>query len=166
MKRTPLQRHTPLARSAMPPRTTPLRRSSSRLAVRRPWVSPEERAARKVVGRRSGGLCEACAEFEAVHWHHRVNKGQGGPWSASNGMHICPACHLWIGDFPASAAVLGWHLEPWRDETGERLRDTTLDPLRRRGEWVEIGDDGSITPSQPPERAATVLRVATNGAAR
>lgn len=153
------------------PRYTPLRRktklSSGPIKVSRPKVSPEEKAAKKAVKKRSGGLCEACGEAEAIHWHHRINEGQGGEWAAANGMHVCLSCHTWIGDFPASAGVLGWHLEPWRDRDGLLTSDPAKEPLRYRGEWVLLSDDGGPPiPTEIPERAAELQRAATNGAAQ
>lgn len=116
-----------------------------------PPVTSEERAAKKAVKRRSGGLCEACGERRAVHWHHRINEGQGGAWAAANGMHVCLACHIWIGDFPLSAGLLGWHLEPWRDREGRLVRDPATEPLRYRGVWVVLGEDGAITHTEIPD---------------
>lgn len=132
----------------------------------RPKVTREERAAKKAVKRRSGGLCEACGVAEAIHWHHRINQGQGGAWATANGMHVCLACHNWIGDFPTSASVLGWHLEPWHDRDGNLTRDPAVEPLRYRGEWVVLGDDGAVTPTAIPELAAKALRAAQIGAAQ
>lgn len=170
MKKSPMPRRRSSLRPGGPlPRYTPLRRktklkSSGPIKVSRPKVPPEERDAKKAVKKRSGGLCEACGNAEAIHWHHRINQGQGGAWSAANGMHVCLFCHDWIGDFPVSAGVLGWHLEPWRDRDGKLTSDPAKEPLRYRGQWVVLGDDGAVTPTQIPERAAVALRAAQIGA--
>lgn len=150
-----LVRRAGLRRSGRLARRTELKRKvglkSRAIKPSRPKVSPEERDGKDIVHVRSGGLCEACGEAEAIHWHHRINEGQGGSWSASNGLHVCLDCHNWIGDFPLSAGLLGWHLEPWRDREGELTRDPVTEPLRRRGEWVVLGEDGAITPAEIPD---------------
>lgn len=123
-------------------RKTGLRRSAFKPS--RPTVSPEERAGKRIVHKRSGGLCEACGERPAAHWHHRVNKGQGGTWDPQNGMHVCVECHAWIGDYSTSAGFLGWHLKPNDDPARE--------PLRYRGQWVVLRSDSlPPTPTQIPD---------------
>lgn len=117
---------------------------SRAIKASRPKVSPEERDGKDVVHVRSGGICEACGVRRAAHWHHRVNKGQGGSWAPQNGMHVCVECHDWIGRFPTSAGVLGWHLKPEDYPAGE--------PLRYRGQWVLLGPYSSPpTPTQIPD---------------
>lgn len=158
MKRSgPLPRRTPLARSAMPPRRTPLTRSTARLRLRRPVLPAEratERKARQDVAARSRGLCEVCPELhQGSDWHHRVRKSQGGPWSASNGLWLCRRVHDWVTGNPHGARVKGWGLESHEDPATE--------PVLYRGEWVVLGDDGAVTPTHIPERAAELLRVAT-----
>ncbi|HYQ69652.1 hypothetical protein [Actinophytocola sp.] len=118
---------------------------SRAIKASRPKVSSEERAGKKVARARSGGICEACGERRAAHWHHRVNKGQGGGWAPQNGMHVCVECHAWIGDYPNSAGVLGWHLKP--------NADPAVEPLRYRGLWVVLRpDDQPPTPTPIPEK--------------
>lgn len=119
----------------MPPRKKGLKRRA--IKASRPKVSPEEREGKKIVRARSGGLCEACGERRAAHWHHRVNRSQMGKWDPWNGMDVCVECHAWIGDFPKSAGVLGWHLESHQDPAAEELR--------YRGQWVVLHSD-----SRPP----------------
>lgn len=153
MKRTPLQRYTRLVRTAkaMPARKVGLRRRAmprgGGLSPARPRRSPEERAARKLLKKRSGGLCEVCpVEHPGTDWHHRVKAGQGGPWSGSNGLLVCRSVHAWITLNPYGARAKGWGL--WSTE------DPAVEPVRYRGEWVLLGDDGSLVPSDPPVLAA------------
>lgn len=52
------------------------------------------------VRRRSGGRCEAhslrrpgrCVN-RAIQMHHRLRRGQGGPHTAENLLHLCGSCH-------------------------------------------------------------------------
>ena len=92
---------------------------------------------RTLVAARSGGLCEICALAPAREWHHRKNRSQGGTWAASNGMHLCTADHAWITEHPEQAAANGW--------TVKSFHDPAATTLLRRGKWVQLHDDGSVT---------------------
>lgn len=149
MKRTELKRTKGLVRVAMSPRRTPFKRSTKRMRLRKP-LQPAERdlkkAAEDVVAERAGGQCEACVEVHpGVDWHHRVRKGQGGPWSASNGLWLCRRVHDWIGAYPVSARAKGWGL--WHNEKPAKER------VSYRGSWVLLGDDGSVSPCSAPDTA-------------
>ena len=99
-----------------------------------------ERVARRIVYRRSGGWCEGCDKRPATDWHHRLNRSQGGLWQASNGLHLCPACHWWVTHHPIAAHDrFGWHCEP--HEVPARARVW----LARRG-WCLLSDPGDVTP--------------------
>lgn len=147
MKRSPLQRKTPLRRVAISPRTTPLKRSTARLRLHapgKPRVTAAERRARKLVRKRSQGWCEIqvpglCMTL-ATDWSHRIREGQGGPWSPVNGLHACRPCHSWTHSNPAASRVKGWALKSY-------------DPLDaavcRRGEWVVLAEDGSFRSGGP-----------------
>lgn len=115
-----------LRRTGSWPRKVPLRSnlplsSRSRLSSngrlkRTPFVAKapkgtsEEKTAKKVVKARSGLICEGCANRRASDFSHRVNEGQGGPWVASNGLHLCRPCHNWIGNNLREARAKGWYL--------------------------------------------------------
>lgn len=76
MKRTPLQRR------------TPLRRTTRRV--------PD--TVRAQVRARSQGRCEVFdgwqrCEHRAVHQHHRLPRGKGGPDTVDNLLDVCLACH-------------------------------------------------------------------------
>lgn len=105
--------------------------------------SPEERRARKLVRRRSSGLCEIQIEDvctgRATDWCHRIREGQGGPWSPTNGLHGCRACHTWTHLNPAAARVKRWALKTY---------DSLTLPVEVRGTWVVLGEDGSAIPSR------------------
>lgn len=136
-------------------RKTELKRNtglkSRGITATRPKVSPEERTGKKVVKARSGGLCEACGERPAAHWHHRKNRSQLGTWDPENGLHVCVGCHDWIGRFPISAGVLGWHLESHQDPT--------VEPLRYRGYWVVLRPDARPPVPSPIPDARRVAAV-------
>lgn len=145
--RTGLRPGGPLVSRAELKRREPLKQKtglkSRAINASRPKMSPEEKDGRDVVRARSGGVCEACGDRRAAHWHHRKNRSQLGEWDPRNGMHVCVPCHAWIGDFPTSAGVLGWHLESHQDPT--------VEPLRYRGRWVVLGADSSApTPTRVP----------------
>lgn len=142
MKRTRLRRG-----KGFGPRATPMRRSEKRLRMRRagtprrPVVTSEERRARRLVKRRSGGVCEIQVSREVCHgraldFSHRVREGQGGPWSASNGLHACRGCHAWLDANRAAARAKGWSLRSTDPLDGEVMYRN-----RRR---VVLLDDGTM----------------------
>ncbi|GHG97426.1 HNH endonuclease [Amycolatopsis roodepoortensis] len=69
-----------------------------------------ESEARTIVRARSGGLCEKCGQAEAIHWHHRLNRSQGGTWHPSNGLHLCLACHLEMDQADEVLFANGWRI--------------------------------------------------------
>lgn len=101
-------------------------------------VTPEERAAKKVLKGRSGLVCECCGRRRGNDFSHRVNEGQGGPWTASNGMHACRLCHDWIGDNLLLARERGWYLRSFEDFRAIPVQHAWLG-------LVLLHDDGSTT---------------------
>lgn len=104
--------------------------------------NPGESKTRAILAARSGGRCERCsAPAESVH--HRLKRGQGGPWSPSNCVAVCGdgvrACHGWCERHPNAARAQGFHVRPW--ETPAEVA------LLYRGRWVLLGDDGSVVPA-------------------
>jgi hypothetical protein len=77
-----------------------------------------EAKCREIVAKRSDGLCERCG-CEAHSFHHRVKRGQGGPWSPENVVHLCGhgtvGCHGWVEGNPNLAEAEGFHVRPWND---------------------------------------------------
>lgn len=140
----------PRSRSALRPggplkRNTPLKRKKRLKAGSS--VKTGKRVAEKngkdVVQARSGGLCEACGMRDAADWQHRKNRSQLGSWSPTNGLGVCRPCHDWIHGHsrdggPNAARARGWTV--WSHE------DPAEVPVRRRGYWVLLAEDGSITP--------------------
>lgn len=108
-----------------------------------------ETAARRLVRARSGGVCEVQIEGvclgRAHSFHHRLNRSQGGLWSAANGLDTCGSgvagCHGWITEHPAACYVLGWLVpngaspEQW--------------PVLRMGSWQQPGDTWTDTEPHP-----------------
>lgn len=69
-----------------------------------------EGEARTIVRARSGGVCEKCGRNEAIHWHHRLNRSQGGTWHPSNGLHLCLTCHLEMDGSDEELFANGWRI--------------------------------------------------------
>lgn len=129
--RTPLRRGTPIERAARVPKP-------------RAKTSPEEREARRIVYARSRGFCELCGR-PAESWSHRRSAGQGGPWNAANGLHLCGdgvrGCHGWLEANPLAADAGGWRLVHRDPDPGE-----TPVWLPGRG-WVYLTLDGCHVPA-------------------
>lgn len=169
MKRSPLKRGTsrlttskPLQAKTELRRTTPLRATAGprvrsvagvgsptgQPKPKRAKVTPEERAARKAVKARSGGVCEGCGQAPAAEWAHRVRRDVG-PWCPANGLHLCNdltaragrrGCHEWSSRVErAQGEALGWVLRTTQDYL------TTPVQHARHG-LVLLLPDGSITP--------------------
>jgi len=130
-------------RSPFGPRKKPMNRAKAMtqriVAAKRAKVTAEERAARKAVRARSGGICEGCGERPARDWAHRVGRGQGGPWCASNGLDLCNpgGCHDRAHASPEWARSMGWILRSGQDPTASPAL------LAGRG-WVLLRDDGGF----------------------
>lgn len=132
-----LQRRTPLVRTTFRKPTTVLPRTP-RPAPRPQKRTPAETTARQLVAFRSTGICEVCGTSWATDWHHRRNRSAGGPWAASNGLHLCRPCHATITTHPAEAVAAGWTVPSWGDWA------TT--PVRLWSGTVVLDDVGGSTP--------------------
>lgn len=163
MKRTQLSRKTPLRaaktlqrktelKSATPLARTPLERSSvplKRAPMVQKRVKPKLTPAQKLpLVDRSGGVCEiqtaVCGYIASDVCHRRGEKAGGRHGEAaerndrlSNVLHGCRNCHQFAGLYPKTALMNGWRLL----ENG----DPVTTRVNRRGEWVLLGDDGSVT---------------------
>jgi hypothetical protein len=149
LKRTELRSRTELKR------TTRLTSNGPIKAKRR--QSPEERASRDLLKKRSGGQCEIqafgyCTGVGEV-WSHRKRRGQSGKvekWSPTNGLHGCGFCELYLTDHGSDAKVrsLGWTVHP------------SLDPARvpvwRWGQYVWLLPGGGVEPLDMQEIAEWV----------
>jgi hypothetical protein len=140
-RRTALRPGGPLVRRTELKRKTGLK--SRAIKASRPVMSPEEKAAKDIVEARSAWVCEiqvaGVCTGRAKDFCHRIREGQGGPWSAVNGLHGCRACHEWTHRNPAAARAKRWALKTF---------DSLTLPVQRRGVWVLLGEDGSVTPSR------------------
>ena len=109
----------------------------------KPKISDEEKQARALVRERSGGYCEmrlfGCWDV-AMDFSHRIGRGVGGPWSASNGLDACRMCHNWCHMRPAEAKELGLMLEGWQDPTVEPV-------AYQNAGFVRLDDGGGIWPA-------------------
>lgn len=138
-RRAPLQAKTALVGS------TPLSRSSrlTRTAIARwrPQRSLEEVHARRVVTARALGRCEGCGAVGPTEWSHRISRGRGGPWCATNGLALCTRCHSHAHAHPDEAYALGWFVH-----TGHVPAHTPVH-LAGRG-WSLLGPAGEITATE------------------
>lgn len=156
MKRTPLQRRTPLSRTPkrrkQPPEVT-LRTPTKRLGR---GLDPKLRA---LVYRRSGGACDWCgrpmreAGFEA---HHRKLRSQGGADDAYTLIGLHGICHGQVHAHPGLSRAHGFIVPGWADPAEV--------PIRRHGRrwqqptpdgWVGADpiDQGDAVPAAPVERS-------------
>lgn len=97
-------------------------------------MSAQERECREVVTARSRGRCEICyLAGKPLEKAHRVGRGVGGGWVASNILDLCHTCHRWNHHHPQQAYANGWHLRSDQDPTIEPVRlgtALTLTPER------------------------------------
>lgn len=128
-QRKPMVRSAPLARR----KTTAVVSQAEREAKR------AERAARKVVRARSGGVCEVCGMRPATDFHHRQNASQSGAWTAENGLGVDRLCHIWITENPVGARARGWTV--WSTEVPAEVA-----LWRKADAWVYLNGNGSIAP--------------------
>ena len=106
-----------------------------------------QKAARDIVGARSGGACEVglrgCTGA-AVDIQHRRARGMGGSRLASTNLPssliaVCRNCHSWIEGHLEVARLRGWSV---RQSVGQPAGV----PVLRLGEWVLLDDEGGISP--------------------
>lgn len=95
---------------------------------------------RKVVAKRSGGVCEGCGNAPATEFHHRRFKSRGGKDTVPNCLHLCgwgnhTGCH---GLAHSASPPPGWAVHSW--ESPE------LVPVTRYGELVWLTSDGRAVP--------------------
>jgi 5-methylcytosine-specific restriction endonuclease McrA len=107
MKRTELQRKTPLKRVGQPRRTKPLVHESAKKRAGR----GERAEIRRQVFERDGYRCQltaphACA-FSHLTFHHLLKASAGGEYSLDNGLTLCVVANDWVEDNPDQATRLG-----------------------------------------------------------
>lgn len=106
----------------------------------------DETRARAIVARRDAGRCVRCRRFaHGLNFDHRVNRSQGGRWSASNGQMLCGSgttgCHGWATTHPELAIADGWSVPGWGDPQTWPSRRWVHDELV----WVLLDDSGGFT---------------------
>lgn len=106
MKRTPLERKTPLRRTRIQrARTTEPTRRKPRPG-REFWQTQRE-----VIYSRAAGRCEHCGrdlDDAGMEAHHRKLRSQGGGHGVENLAALCPGCHKWAHANPDDATRLGF----------------------------------------------------------
>lgn len=127
-------------------RRSPLTRSPMKRT--RPKRCPAEVRTRRVVAKRSGGLCEmnlsGCTRW-ATDTAHRVAVGMGGKpldndWRPSNVVHACRTCHSWCHARPTEAYDLGLMLKQHQEPMAEPM-------AYQNAGWVVLADDGTLWPA-------------------
>lgn len=119
-RKVALRTKTPLVGSTPMQRASRLTRNA-KLKTKRAPVSPEEKAAKGIVRARSNGVCEICGQARATNFSHRLAKGHGGPWLASNGLDACghgnySGCHgERLHQRPTEAERAGWLVRSGHD---------------------------------------------------
>jgi len=117
------------------------------VTAKRAKVSPEERAARKLLAHRSGGLCEIGLGCLATDAHHRLNRSQGGRWDLAGLLHLCRVHHHHVTVNPAAAMEQGWTVR-----SGRNPADV---PVWLGGYgFCFLNTDGSITEAPDEEEVA------------
>lgn len=161
MRRSPLQRHTPLANTTPLHRYTPLaqvspRRATNTVAAGKRWLSTMKPSRRKpavstdtraVLIERSKGWCEiqmpGCLG-RGTDPAHRISVKVGGRHGEaatrhdvpSNALWACRACHDRCHAYPADAYDLGLMLREGEDPQRE--------PVIRRGVPVYLDNAGGV----------------------
>lgn len=78
--------------------------------VPRPSKADEKRAYAAVTER--DPQCVRCGAH-GIQRDHRKNRSQGGLTVPCNLQGLCPTCHLWKGESPASAVLDGFAVPGW-----------------------------------------------------
>lgn len=99
-------------------------------------------------------MCEMCGERESESTHHRQARGMGGSRDLrinlpANLVRTCGdgtrLCHGEVESRRTWAKDRGWVLS----KLGDPARIPS-EPILRRGEWVQLDNDGGVTPCDPP----------------
>jgi hypothetical protein len=149
-RKSPLRSKTSFVGSTPADRSARLTRKA--ITAKRKPVAPEETAAKAVVRARSGGVCEICGVARAENFSHRLAKGHGGPWLASNGLDACgwgnySGCHgERVHQQPTEAEQAGWLVRSGHDFRTIPVQHAWLG-------LVLLHDNGSTTPFEE-KRAA------------
>lgn len=108
---------------------------------------PTEAVGRELVKKRAAGLCEGCGLVDGQSWSHRIPKGNGGTWSASNGLWLCgtgtTGCHGWLEGDRRAGKALGWALTRRQNPANA----PALIWHRSARIWALLDDLGHLTPT-------------------
>lgn len=149
---TPLRTTKPLKRVSIVPGKSTV--NPTRMKPWRPTQTPEERAARKIVQKRSlvdgVRMCELAIPGtclgRATNYSHRVNASQGGLYAAGWALDSCGSgttgCHGNLHASPAKGYENGWLVKSWDNPLTR--------PVLYRGRWVLLDNDGRVFPSPDP----------------
>lgn len=97
---------------------------------------------RDQITQRAERRCERCGTPGLMfQLHHRRPRGAGGSKAAdtnlaSNGLNVCPPCHLWIEDHREDAFHYGWLVRQGQDPAEM--------PVWIGWRWVYLNDDGTV----------------------
>lgn len=148
MKRTPLQRRTPMSRGQSAPKP------------RRPRDTGPSRKVRDVVKQRANHRCERCGLCPGQVIHHRDPRGSGGSSRPeinlpSNLVFICSACHEDIERSHRLKAIGdGWLVQ-------DRFVPAEV-RIRLHYGWHLLDDDGRAVPVPGPCRAGCAVWTSDN----
>lgn len=176
MKRSPIQRKTPLKSGSSLRSSKPSATGETQPKPRRSTGKHVgEAAARKAVAERSGGDCEVrlfgICLGRATNWHHRQNRSQLGKWDPRNGLHCCGSgstgCHGALTntngrrkEFEQYGWIVPSHEDPAAVECLIYTRWYGHDWVLLKGEypWVELADFPSGDPRHPDDIGVRVDR--------
>jgi len=112
----------------------------------------DETDARELVNLRDNGVCVKCLRidpFFGVNFDHRVNRSQGGEWSASNGQLMCGSgttrCHGWATGNPQEAIAEGYAAPGYAEPSEWPARRWLKSAFGLRLAWVLYDDQGGVT---------------------
>lgn len=77
-----------------------------------------EKRGRRLVARRSAGVCEVCSERRGTRWHARKAFDDGGTWEPANGLQACAKCKKRLDNPECDRAKhfrLGWLVDADHD---------------------------------------------------
>ena len=108
MKRSSIQRKTPLSRKGWP------QGRSARVLVKRSDkaqdFADELDAVTPALLERAGYRCEICRYNRIEHRHHRLRRSQGGTNDLTNLLALCGVCHGYVHANPTESYRQGWLL--------------------------------------------------------
>lgn len=102
-----LKRHTPMKRTQMQRTGAQMKRTPIK-AKRKVLDNEFTPAVKAEIWRLAGGQCERCGSRSWLVYHHRWQRGKGGPGTVENGMLACTPCHEYIHSHGTESYERGW----------------------------------------------------------